>query len=172
MNLTNTLSPFRPAVLAASLMLVFATAAQADNLFETIESKPLSEGWINAGFYSAHFQRDKDLNNSNPGLGVEYRSSTVTTWTAGRFYNSDRAYSNYAGVYYQPVSIGRFRLGAVVGGFSGYPKMRVGGWFLAAIPVASIEFERVGLNIGVVPTYKDRLYGAVTLSLRLKAFDY
>jgi hypothetical protein len=171
MKLTKLTTMNTTALLTASLMLAFASTAQADNLFETIESKPLSEGWVNAGFYSAHFQRDKGLNNSNPGLGVEYRSSTVTTWTAGRFYNSDRAYSNYAGAYYQPWSVGRFRLGAVVGGFSGYPKMRDGGWFLAAIPMASIEFERVGLNIGVVPTYKDRLYGAVTFSLRVKAFD-
>ncbi len=168
----NTLrSPFKPPLLAATLMLAACGAAQADNPFDVIESKPLSEGWVNAGFYSAHFQSDKGLNNSNPGIGLEYRSSTVTTWTAGRFYNSDRAYSNYAGAYYQPISIGRFRLGAVVGGFSGYPKMRDGGWFLAAIPVASIEFDRFGLNIGVVPTYKDRLYGAVSFSLRLKVFD-
>jgi hypothetical protein len=158
-------------LLAAALLLASTAAARADSLFETIESKPLSETWINAGFYSAHFQTDKGLNNSNPGVGIEYRMSTVSTLTAGRFYNSDRTYSNYAGMYYQPVQIGRFRLGAVVGGFSGYPKMRNGGWFLAAIPVASIEFERVGLNIGVVPTYKDRLYGAVSFSLRLKVFD-
>ncbi len=157
--------------LLVALALALAGTAQADQLFETIESKPLSETWINAGFYSAHFQTDKGLNNSNPGLGVEYRMSTVSTLTAGRFYNSDRAYSNYAGMYYQPFSIGRVRLGAVVGGFSGYPKMRDGGWFLAAVPVASIEFDRVGLNIGIVPTYKDRLYGAVSLSLRLKVFD-
>ncbi len=171
MKLIKISSPIKPALLAAALVLAFANTAQADDLFEKIESKPLSEGWLNAGFYSAHFQSDKGLNNSNPGIGVEYRSSTVTTWTAGRFYNSDRAYSNYAGVYYQPVSIGRFRLGAVVGGFSGYPKMRDGGWFLAAVPMASIEFDRVGLNIGVVPTYKDRLYGAISFSLRLKVFD-
>ncbi len=157
--------------LLAGLSLALCGAAYADTGLDTIESKPLNELWINAGFYSAHFQTDKGLNNSNPGLGVEYRTSTVTTWTAGRFYNSDRAYSNYAGVYYQPWSIGSLRLGAVAGGFSGYPKMRNGGWFLAAVPVASIEFNRVGLNIGIVPTYKDRLYGAVSFSLRLKVFE-
>lgn len=143
-------------------------AAMAEDTFTVIESKPLAETWINTGFYSLHFQSDKGLNNSNPGLGVEYRMSTVSTLTAGRFYNSDRVYSNYAGMYYQPIALGPVRLGAVIGGFSGYPKMRDGGWFLAAIPVASIEFERVGLNVGVVPTYKDRLYGAISLSLRLK----
>jgi hypothetical protein len=138
--------------------------------FETIESKPLQEVWINGGFYSYHFQRDKGLNDSNPGLGGEWRFSTVASVTAGRFYNSDRAYSNYAGVYYQPWKIGPVRIGAVVGGFSGYPKMRDGGWFPAAIPTLSYEYERVGVNVAIVPSYKDRLYGALSIQLKLKAF--
>jgi hypothetical protein len=162
---------FRMMPLALGLLLLLPQA-RAEDVFEKIEGKPLSELWMNAGFYSLHFQRDKGLNDKNPGLGVEYRLSTVTTLTAGRFYNSDRAYSNYAGVYYQPFAIGRVRLGAVVGGFNGYPKMRDGGWFLAAIPAASMEFDRVGLNISVVPTYKDRLYGAISFSLRLKLAQF
>lgn len=141
---------------------------QNQGLFHVIDSKPLSQWWVNAGFYSRHFQRDKGLNDSNPGLGVEYRASTVTSYTAGRFYNSDRDYSNYAGVYYQPIAIGPIRFGAVIGAFDGYPKMREGGWFLAAIPVASIEGERLGLNVAIVPTYKDRLYGAVSFQLKLR----
>lgn len=142
--------------------------AQSNHLFDIIDVAPLSETWLNVGFYSYHFQRDKGLNDRNPGLGIEYRYSTVASLTAGRFYNSDREYSNYAGVYYQPIAIGPVRLGAVVGGFNGYPKMRDGGWFLAAIPVASVEYQRVGVNMAFVPTYKDRLYGALTFQLKLK----
>jgi hypothetical protein len=89
---------------------------------ETIESAPLNEVWLNGGFYTAHFQRDKDLNGANGGIGAEWRFSTVASATAGRFYNSDRAYSNYLGVYYQPWKIGPVRVGAVLGGFDGYPK--------------------------------------------------
>jgi len=140
-------------------------------MFRLIELAPLNELWLNAGFYSYHFQRDKNLNDSNPGLGAEYRFSTVASLTAGRFYNSDRAYSNYAGIYYQPFAIGKVRLGVVAGAFNGYPKMRDGGWFPAAIPVASIEYQRIGLNLAVVPTYKDRLYGALTFQLKLKVWD-
>lgn len=142
--------------------------AERSGFLETIESAPLSETWLNAGFYSYHFQRDKGLNDRNPGIGAEYRFSTVSSLTVGRFYNSDRQYSNYAGIYYQPISIGRVRLGAVIGGFNGYPKMRDGGWFLAAIPVASVEYGRFGANIAVVPTYKDRLYGALSFQFKLK----
>ena len=156
-------------LLGSLLALAIAGTAQA-NPFETIENQPLNELWLNAGFYSRHFQRDKGLDDTNPGWGAEYRFSTVASATAGRFHNSDRTMSNYAGIYYQPWSIGPFRLGAVIGGFNGYPKMRDGGWFLAAIPVASVEYQRVGVNFAIVPTYKERLHGAFTVQLKLKLF--
>lgn len=156
------------------LMLLASTVADAQagqgDLFGWVESKPISEVWLNGGFYSEHFDRDKGLNNSNYGLGAEYRFSTVASATAGRFYNSDREYSNYVGVYYQPVYIGPVRLGVVAGGFNGYPKMRHGDWFLAAIPVASIEYKRIGMNLAVIPSYKDRLYGALSFQLKIKVF--
>ncbi len=136
--------------------------------FTTIENQPLSELWINPGFYSYHFQRDKGFDDTNPGFGAEYRFSTVASFTAGRFHNSDRRMSNYAGLYYQPWSIGPLRLGAVIGAFDGYPKMRDGGWFLAAIPVVSMEYQRVGVNFAIVPTYKDRLHGAFSVQLKFK----
>ncbi len=155
-----------------SLLLAFSwmlgSASLHAQTLETITPAPLAELWVNPGFYSYHLQRNKGLNDSNPGLGAEYRFSNVASVTLGRFYNSDRAYSNCAGVYYQPWQIGPVRLGAVAGGFSGYPKMRNGGWFLAAIPTASFEYQRVGINVAVVPTYKDRLYGAISVQLKFK----
>lgn len=157
--------------IAGAVMLACLSGTAAADTFETIEAAPLKEVWLNGGFYSYHFQRDKGLNDSNPGLGGEYRFSTVASATVGRFYNSDRAYSNYVGVYYQPWKVGPVRLGAVAGGFSGYPKMRDGGWFLAAIPTASFEYKSVGVNVAIVPTYKDRLYGAISVQLKLKVFD-
>ena len=150
---------------AALATLALPAVAQS---FTSIEHQPLSELWVNPGFYSYHFQRDRDLDDTNPGLGVEYRFSTVASVTAGRFHNSDRQMSNYAGVYYQPWSIGPVRLGAVVGAFNGYPKMHDGGWFLAAIPVVSVEYQRVGVNFAIVPTYKERLHGAFSVQLKFK----
>lgn len=150
------------------LAIVGAAGAVHANPFEVIENKPLGELWVNGGFYSRHFQRDKGFDDTNPGLGAEYRFSTVASATVGRFHNSDREMSNYAGVYYQPWSIGPFRLGAVIGGFNGYPNMRDGGWFLAAIPVVSVEYQRVGVNFAIVPTYKERLHGAFSVQLKFK----
>jgi hypothetical protein len=153
--------------LVGATFAALALPAFADP-FAVIENQPLSELWINPGFYSYHFQRDKGFDDTNPGFGAEYRFSTVASATAGRFHNSDRHMSNYAGIYYQPWSIGPVRLGAVIGGFNGYPKMRDGGWFLAAIPVVSVEYQRVGVNFAIVPTYKERLHGALSVQLKFK----
>lgn len=161
----------RAAVFLAACSVCLAAHAEDNTLFRVVESRPLQELWLNPGFYSWHFQRDKGLNDSNPGFGAEYRFSTVASVTAGRFYNSDREYSNYVGVYYQPLAIGDVRLGIVAGGFDGYPKMRNGGWFPAVIPVASIEYKRVGLNFAIIPSYKDRLYGAFSFQLKFKVWE-
>ena len=162
----------RNTLLATVLALSSLPAlAESSGGFSLLDATPVSQTWLNAGFYSYHFQRDKGLDDRNPGLGIEQRLSTVTSLTAGRFYNSDRRYSNYAGVYYQPIALGPVRFGAVIGGFNGYPKMRNGSWFLAAIPVATIEYQSFGVNVAFVPSYRDRLYGAVTLQLKLKVLD-
>lgn len=156
---------------ACLLLAALCPLAQADELFTKIDPAPKSELWLDSGFATWHFDSDQDLNGANRGLGAEYRFSGTLAATAGRFYNSDRAYSNYAGVIWQPYAIGPVRLGAAIAAFNGYPNMRSGGWFPAAIPTATVEYGRVGVNIGIVPSYKDRLYGGVSVQLKLKLFD-
>jgi hypothetical protein len=155
----------------AAALIALALPAHADDLVTSIEHKPIGELWLNPGFLSYHFERDEGFNNSNYGFGAEYRFSTVASATVGRFYNSDRDWSNYFGVYFQPWAVGPVRLGAVIGGFDGYPNMRDGGWFAAVIPMASYEYGPVGLNVAIVPKYKDRLHGAIAFQLKLKVLD-
>jgi hypothetical protein len=104
------------------------------------------------------------------GFGGEYRYSTVSSITAGEFYNSDRRTSHYVGWYWQPVQIGVVRAGLVAGGFDGYPMMQNGGWFVAAIPMLSVEYQRIGANLAIVPSYQNRLHGALSLQLKVKLF--
>jgi hypothetical protein len=156
---------------ALALLCLLAPVAQADELFTPVDPAPKSEFWLDTGFLTAHFNRGKDLNGENHGLGAEYKFSGTLSAAAGRFYNSDRQYSNYAGVIWQPYAIGRVRIGAAIAAFDGYPHMRGGGWFPAVIPTGTIEWDRVGLNIGVIPSYKDRLYGGISLQLKFKLFD-
>lgn len=144
--------------------------AEPPGFFAIADNKPIKELWLNPGFYSYHFQKSKGLNNSNLGLGGEYRYSTVSSFTLGVFDNSDRQISRYAGWYWQPLGSGAVRIGAVFGAIDGYPKMLNGGWFLAAIPAASIEYRNFGANLLFMPSYKDRLYGAISLQVKLRVF--
>ena len=141
-------------------LLLCASGAQAD--FNS------SRLWVNAGFYSAHFDTDKGLRNANPGLGVEYKLDDTWSATAGRFINSDNAHSNYIGAYYQPWTFAGARWGVVGGAFNGYPKAYNGGWFPAVLPVATWEGKRLGLNLALVPPLKDRLYGAVSFQFKVR----
>jgi hypothetical protein len=124
--------------------------------------------WVNAGFYSAHFDTHQGLRNANPGLGAEYRINDVWSVTAGRYLNSNDTYSNYVGGYYQPWRINNVKLGAAVGLFNGYPQAFNGGWFPAVLPTATWESGLVGLNVALVPPLKDRLYGALSVQLKFR----
>jgi hypothetical protein len=74
-------------------------------------------------------------------------------------------------VIWQPYALGPVRLGAAIAAFNGYPHMRGGGWFPALIPTLTYEYRRVGVNVGIVPSYKDRLYGGISVQLKLKLFE-
>ena len=146
-------------------LLALALLACAPLVHAEFEASRL---WLNAGFYSAHFDTGKGLRNANPGLGFEYRMNDDWSATAGRFINSDNAHSSYVGAYYQPWTVSGIKLGVVGGAFNGYPKAFNGGWFPAVIPVATWEGERFGLNVALLPPLKDRLYGAVSFQLKVR----
>jgi hypothetical protein len=152
-------------------LLGAAPLAHGADFFTKIDPAPKSELWIDTGFYTAHFDGDKDLNNNNKGLALEYRFSGTLAATGGRFYNSDRAWSNYAGVIWQPYAVGPVRVGLALAAFDGYPKTRDGGWFPGVIPTLTYEYERVGVNVGIIPNYKDRLYGGISFQLKFKLFQ-
>lgn len=157
--------------LSATSSQAQGTTSSFDDLVYLIKPESKSQLWVNPGMVSYHFQKDQNLNNGNWGAGLEYRFNTVASVTAGRFYNSDRDYSNYTGVYYQPIAIGPIKIGAVVGGFNGYPTTNNGGWFAAALPALTWEGDWVGANVFVIPTIGDRVHGAISLQLKLKIFE-
>lgn len=153
---------FARSVLALSLTGVgFCSPAQAQGLDP-------ARLWLNAGFYSAHFDTGKGLRNANPGFGAEYRLDERWSLTVGRFINSNDARSSYVGAYCLPWAFAGLRWGVVGGAFNGYPNAFGGGWFPAVMPVASWEGGRWGLNVALVPPLKDRLYGAVSFQLKVR----
>ena len=126
----------------------------------------LADIWINPGFYSHHFDKSKNLNNNNHGLGVEATITETYSLTAGVFENSDRATSHYIGAYVMPFKMGALKAGAAVGVFDGYPKMHEGGWFPAVVPTLAIEGPRVGLNISYIPKIGDRVNSALSFQVK------
>lgn len=152
------------------LSLVCLPCLSNAEVFSAIESRPISELWLNPGLYSYHFRKNKGLNDQNFGFGGEYRYSTVSSVTLGAFDNSVHQTSHYAGWYWQPVSLGPVRLGAVMGALDGYPNMQHGSWFLAAIPTASVEYKNFGANVMFIPDYQDKVYGSISVQLKLKVF--
>jgi hypothetical protein len=145
-------------------------AAQAAGAPAPAASGPIESAWINPGLVSHHFNRSSNLNGNNYGLGVQLALSQANSVMAGRFRNSHDASSRYLSWLWQPYSIGPVRVGLMAGAMDGYPKMKNGGWFMVAMPVASLEYQMVGVNLTVVPSYKDKLYGAVAVQFKLRVW--
>jgi hypothetical protein len=144
------------------------TASFAQQVSDTSTTDRAHPIWLNAGMYSLHFDTDQGFRNNNTGFGAEVSLNEDWSATAGRFINSDNAQSNYVGAYYQPWHVGQWKAGVVGGGFNGYPRMLDGGWFPALLPVVTLEGERLGVNLLLVPPLKDRLYGALSVQLKLR----
>ena len=155
--------------LAFCLMACAHTAKAESQFSETFSklSRPQAV-WINAGFYTLHFDQDKGLRNANPGLGLEWALNDTYALTVGGFKNSDHQHSNYLGLYVMPWRWESLKLGAVVGTFDGYPRANQGGWFPALVPMVSIEGQRWGLNTAIIPSIDDKLHSGISFQLKYK----
>lgn len=128
-----------------------------------------SEMWINVGGFSRHFARNKGYNESNLGLGVEYRLTPDASVMAGSYYNSNRRTTTYATVNWQPYRWGEIKAGALVGLMDGYPSVARGGVFFMAVPMLTYEGKRLGLNFGLIPSI-DKVDSAVFVQFKVRAF--
>jgi hypothetical protein len=129
-----------------------------------------NELWVNTGGFSRHFQ-DNGRNETNLGLGVEYRIRDDVSVMAWQHKNSLGLRTRYVAVNYQPLQLGPIKIGASVGVMDGYPHMKNGGGFFAALPMATYEGDRFGLNFGVIPNIPSQgVEGAFVLQLKFKAF--
>ena len=146
--------------------------AQVTNPFEWTEPLSLNQLWLNAGMQSYHYDGDSQLNNSNIGLGAEYAFSTVASATLGTYKNSNSKQSNYAGIYYHPLSAGPIHLGFVGGLINGYGGINNRGYYPALIPAASFEKGWFGANLLFIPSIGDKIRGVISLQLKLKVLDY
>lgn len=156
-----------------SFLLAFSGDGNATSYgpIDVIVPVAKSELWLNPGLISYHFDESKNFNAVNYGFGGEYKFSSVASLTAGTFRNSNYRQSNYVGLYWQPIAVGPVQIGVVAGGFNGYSSNNNGGWFPAVLPAFTVEGKRVGLNVILIPTIRDRVSGSLSFQLKFKLFE-
>lgn len=156
---------------AIGLLVLFTLcqAAWGDGMQPDEKSDPVSV-WLNPGFYSYHFSHNSSLNENNYGLGLRVKLSQDNSIMGGVFRNSRYADSRYLGWVWQPYQAGMARLGLWAGALDGYPKMNNGNWFLVALPLLSFEYRTVGLNLIIVPSYQDKVRGAIVGQLEFRIY--
>ena len=161
----------RHGVLGVLCALVSTGAVAADDAHG---GRTYPDVWINPGFYSWHFDRDADLREDNWGFGAEVEFNADHVAMAGTYLNSNWARSDYVGYQWRPLHWKpggvNVHAGVIVALIDGYPNMRDGGWYPAALPLLAIQGKRLGMNFTIVPTIDDRLYGAIALQFKLRVW--
>jgi len=130
--------------------------------------------WLNPGFFSYHFDRDKDLREDNWGFGAEVEFSADHVAMAGTFINSNGERSRYLGYQWRPLHWKPkgvdVHVGAILAAMDGYPRYKEGDWFVAALPLLAVQGKRLGANFSIVPTIENRLDGAFVFQLRFRVW--
>lgn len=148
---------------------VMCIALLAWGVSGAISESEAGELWVNTGGISHHFDRSKNFNEVNVGVGVEYRITPEVSAMTGFHKNSINLRTTYAAVNYQPFSIGPVKIGASAGLMSGYPVIKNGGAFFAALPFATYEGKRFGVNVGLIPNIPSRhIDGAVVFQFKFR----
>lgn len=130
-----------------------------------------AETWLVISTASWHpdraYERDRNLNSVNPGLGIERAISENLRLAGGAYVNSYRRTSVYAAAAWLPLRVLGARSGITGGAVSGYPYYEGGvGPFAAAL--VAFEGARVGANLVLLPRVGDKSHGAVALQLKVR----
>lgn len=130
--------------------------------------------WLTPGIYAWHFDRSKDLRDDNPGFGAEVALTEDHIVMGGTYINSNDERTHYVAYQWRPLhwQFANFKVGGgiAIGAFDGYPDYRDGGWFVAPLPVLSVEWRYLGFNFSIVPTIPDRLDGAFAIQVKLRVW--
>ncbi len=109
------------------------------------------ELWGVANLASKHVGADKQLNEVNPGLGVEYAQSENVTYMTGAYRNSHNRRSWYAFGAYTPVQYKDFSFGIAAGAATGYTRGRDSKVLPVAAGLIRWRGENVGVNVLIIP---------------------
>lgn len=158
---------------AALTCVITAQAALAHSAEPAVSSSPANGRlWLTTGFFSHHFNRQKNYNEQNTGLGIEYSFTQSTALAIGHYNNSVHKSSTYLHFIYTPLELGPLQLGGAVGLLDGYPEMRGGRFSPVVLPVGTSTFKLfnhdVGINLTYIPTISRYVDGAVAIQFKLR----
>jgi hypothetical protein len=148
----------------ACALLLALPSAHAQTVPTKTETKPW---WITVGGFSYHFANRDMLNQTHPGLGLEYHLSDELALVAGGYKNSNYHWSQYAGANWMPLQYGAFKLGATAQIANHYDQANNGGIFAFAAPTLSVTTHKVGVNVYVIPTIA-KVTGAVAVQFKFQ----
>lgn len=151
-----------------------ASSEAVDDKAEAAEFKP--QLWLDSGFWSHHTKQNagKPYREHNAGLGVEWHFKPQWQVNAGHYRNSLDEASNYLQLGWMPLSWSpaanlKLEFGGSVGVVNGYPGIADRGYFPSLVPVATVEWRRVGLNLVYIPSV-GRIHGAYAAQLKFLVF--
>jgi hypothetical protein len=116
------------------------------------------ETWLVTTVGSYHFNRAKDYNERNFGLGYEHNYEDNRRGHLGFYKNSLNRTTLYALGSYTPYRVGEWETGVIVGIGTGYSSRPINGMFSF---VTIREWENVGVNFLVHPA-------AIALQVKVK----
>ncbi len=110
-----------------------------------------------------HYNRKKDYNEDNFGLGLNYQTEPGSQWNVGYYKNSFRRHSNYLYRSWLPCRLGETaRVGGFVGVVNGYQAVKA----MPALGLqGQVDFGRFRLNMVFTPTIKPKISGFAALQL-------
>jgi len=123
--------------------------------------------WLVGSGASYHFDRSKDYNERNWGVGFEWGLVRDTRAILGTYLNSHGQQSTYGGVAWTPLALGPARAGAILGAVDGYENVRNGHVFPMGSLLATLERGRFGVNLLAAPRWKDSP-GVLGLQLKFR----
>lgn len=133
-----------------------------------------SSVWLSPGAVSWHADRGANYNERNRGIGVEWQSATREhRIAAGTYRNSIRRDTRYAMYSWMPFAteLGPVRLSAGVGlGLADGYKVNEGRFFPVALPIVSIDYGPLGINLSAWPKLEKQESAGVAIQLRVRVW--
>src|SRR3954468_5836517 len=130
-------------LLAGGALALCSLAASAQEQRGLVLPERKTDIWLNAGFLSYHFDREKHYREFNYGFGGEALFTPNHGVMAGIVKNSESETSKYIGYQYRPfhwqpggVDVAA---GVALSLVDGYPSMNNKGWFIAPMPMIAVE---------------------------------